>query len=341
MGLSSHPSHSLARRCGAALLLMALMAAGSAANGEADNSGANSHACNAQNSLRKTLALTAFTRQQPQMANAGQLYGVESGLAEWLREALIAQQVQALAPQPQGINLRQDETLARRQAQMLARRLGVQFVLGGEIRDMSMVDANSLYQPGIAQRLDNALNDIYENRKRDPRARQFNLQLELRDGYTGAILLTRQYSTRGIWRLRGAPGFHSAAFAQSDYGQQLRQLMQDIGRDLAQSLACQPFIAAIDAAPGRTDVIIDSGANQGLRAGDHMELYQLLVVPSQSQYLGSETRLVRREGVLRLQEVYPSHSTAKLMNGQPLSGTFLAVSDKPLATSDKPQAAGR
>lgn len=321
-------------RLGAGILLTLWLALGSpvslgsdAGNWQAANT--TDSACRSQQNLRKTLALTAFTRQQPQMANAGQLHGVEFGLAQWLREGLIAQNVQALAPLPQGLNLHQDETLARRQAQMLARRLGVQFVLGGEIRDMSMVDANSLYQPSLGQRLDNSLNDLHENLKRDPRARQFNLQLELRDGYTGAILLTRLYSTRGIWRLRGNPGFYSATFAQSDYGQTLRQLVQDISRDLAHSLACQPFIAAIDAAPGRTEVIIDSGANQGLRAGDQMELYQLLVVPSQSQYLGSETRLVRREGVLQLQEVYPSHSTARLMSGQPLSGSFLAVSDKP------------
>lgn len=276
--------------------------------------------------LQKNLTLTHFTRAQPAMANAGQIYDIEAGFAEWLGADLARAGVQAAAPLKAGIRLHTEERAQRRLIQQLARQQSTQFVLLGQISDLTMSDSDSLYNPTLTQRLGNLWHGVFPLDSRDPRTRNIALYIELRDAYTGGTLFSRHYQRRARWDLRGTPGFHSRTFARSAYGRELAALAREMSEDLAQTLACQPFIATIDAAPGRGDLILDRGALQGLRAGDQLELYQLVVVPSQTGYLESETRLIKREGNLRLEEVYPGHSSARLLNGQPLNGSFLAIS---------------
>ncbi|WP_158304074.1 flagella assembly protein FlgT middle domain-containing protein [Cellvibrio japonicus] len=283
--------------------------------------------CKRQSPLRKTLTLTSFTRLSPHMANAGGLHELEQGLPQLLRDELMQREVISANLLNQGIAQEATEDQRQRQAQELARRHHTQFVLAGSILDMTMDDPGRQYNPGLWQGAANLFHDLTTITSRDKRTRQLALYLELRDGFTGEALLSRRYHTQGIWNQQGAPRFNSAAFHRSDYGKAIYELVGQMGEDLANTLACQPFIAAIDAAPGRPQVIIDSGANQGLRAGDQMELYQLLVVPSQTRYMASETRLIKRNSRLQLQEVYPSHSTAVLVDGQYLNGAFLAISD--------------
>jgi hypothetical protein len=283
--------------------------------------------CSQNPGLRKSLTIGSFTRLVPHSANAGNLYDAEQGVAQLFRYHLRTHPILNPELLPLGAADTSNEYQRQSQAQQIARRMGTQFVLQGVIADMSMNDPASTYHPGLYRRAANLFYDMRGNHTNDTRTRQFALNLELRDGYTGESLLAKTYHTSGIWRVKKPVGFDSAAFRDSDYAQQIDKLVMQASQDLAQTIACQPFIVSIDAPPGRTQVLLAGGANNGLHSGDQLDLYQLVVSPSNTEYMLAETRLIKRNARLQLTEVYPSHSTATLMEGEYLNGAFLAVSD--------------
>lgn len=279
--------------------------------------------------LQKSLLITRFLRSAPHSANAGNLYQAESGVPELIRTNLhsrfntigpaVAQQGFALP----GLS----DSQLKQHARQLAQQARTQFVLSGTIRDMAMTDANSTYNPGLYRQLANGVHDLTGINMFDKRTRVLALEVELRDGFTGELLLSQHYATRGIWNSRQPMGFDSPAFFKTPYGKKVAALSRKISGDIARVVHCQPFMASVDAQPGQAQLLLYGGANNGLHAGDKMNLYQVIMVGSNSHYEVSETRLVKRPIRLHLSEVYPSHSVALVENGSYLNGQYLAVSD--------------
>lgn len=159
----------------------------------------------------------------------------------------------------------------------------------------------------------------------DKRDRIFSFQLHLRDGFTGQLLFTKRYNTFGIWKERRSIGFGTAPFWKTDYGQQVKGLIRQASIDMSEVIQCQPFIAQIESRPGQTQVTLQGGANNGLHAGDMLTLYQLVIEGSETQYQQHDVRLVNRNTVIELREVYPSHSVGVINTTSYLTGQFLAV----------------
>lgn len=285
--------------------------------------------CESHNNLQKSLAITAFTRAQPSTSNAGNLYAVEQGFPQLLQDLLMEQHAH-LSPNvlPQSFaTTPMTEVQRKRQAQIIAKTQQTQFVLSGTIIDMTMASPDATYNPGFFGTAANIFNDMSRERAFDKRKRIFQVAVELRDGFTGEILLRNDYNTVGLWNTREPIGFNSPAFWKTPYGKRVRTLAGDMSKDIAEVMDCQPFMASIDARPGQVHILLHGGANNGLRAGDNLRLYQVVVQSSNTEYQVSDTRLIKREANLYLSEVYPSHSIAMIEGGSYLNGQFLAVSE--------------
>lgn len=279
--------------------------------------------------LQKSLVITRFLRAAPPSANAGNLYAVESGVPSLIHTQLTSS-FQSISPgvielgfAPPGAT----ETQLKRQAQQVARRARAQFVLSGTIDDMSMTAPDATYNPGLYRQAANAVHDITTIRAFDKRTRVLQLSVQLRDGLTGETLFNKQFSTSGIWNTRKPTGFGSPAFYKTHYGKRIKSLSKKISRELAEVIHCQPFMANIDSQPGQTQILLHGGANNGLHAGDTLNLYQVVVVGSNTEYQVNETRLVKRDARLYLSEVYPSHSIAQVEGGNYLNGHYIAVGE--------------
>lgn len=283
--------------------------------------------CSQNPVFHKSLAIGSFRRLDPTSSSAGNLYEAEQGIAQLLRDHLGSEAVINTKLMTMGVAENASEPQRQQQAQHIAQRMGTQFVLQGFIVDMSMDDPDSTYHPGLYRQAANLFYALSGSHTRDKRNRQFAFNLELRDGFTGEALFNKTYRTSGFWTLNKPVGFNSAEFHQSHYARNIDTLVSQASQELAHTMACQPFMISVDAPPGRTQVILAGGANNGLRAGDQLDLYQLVVNPSTTEYMMTETRLIKRNTRIQLNEVYPSHSTATLLEGEYLNGTFLAVSD--------------
>lgn len=279
--------------------------------------------------LSKALAITQFLRSSPHTANAGNLFAAESGLPELIR-AQLRQKFQATGPAVMPWGFAQadlSESQLKQQAQKIARQMRTQFVISGTIVDMSMLAPDTTYNPSLYRQFANGFHDLTHLKMFDQRTRVMSLEVQLRDGFTGELLFNKSYSTNGIWNQRQPIGFGSPAFAKTHYGKRVKSLANKISTELAQIIHCQPFMAAIDSAPGQTQVLLHGGANNGLHAGDNLSLYQVIMVGSNNEYQVSDTRLVKRETRLHLSEVYPTHSIAVVEGGSYLNGSYLAASE--------------
>lgn len=283
------------------------------------------------NSYRKSIAFASFPRLIPASSNAGALYQVDQQLPRLLGDNLRKRHA-TLTPihLAEGLSGAEhsDDIRVAAQAQSLAKKHRTQFIVSGEVQDMSMAFPGTAYSPGLYTRFINgAHNLLHINTPLDKRDRIFAFHLQLRDGFTGQILFDNHYQTFGKWKaVRPAEiGFGSPRFWKSDYGKQIQHLVAKASDELAATIDCQPYIARVESRPGKQQVIIRSGANNGLRAGDAMELYQLVVQQAAGEYQFFDTRLVRLNAAMRLTEVYPSHSVAQVSDDILLSGQYLAL----------------
>jgi hypothetical protein len=285
---------------------------------------------------QKSLAITNFPRIEANSSKAGRLYKVESWLPEQLLEQLTQRQPMATTRIPHGLtppHFQQSGQATEVQFAEQIKRLGrdhrAQFLLSGQILDMSMADPKMTYQPGLYRRAVNGIHDgLGINTRFDKRDRIFSFYLNLRDSFTGQTLFQRNYSTYGSWGLTSRTGIDigSPRFEQSDYGQQVKNLVAQASEDVARAINCQPYIARADMRPGQQQIVLHGGAHNGLRAGDKLELYQLVMRPINGEYQAYDTRLVKRDAAVELQEVYSTYSVALVHSEYLLSGQFLAVS---------------
>lgn len=279
--------------------------------------------------LQKSLVITRFLRSSPASANGGNLFAVETKMPDLIRTEL-KEKYQSIGPDVLAYGFAAadlSDVQFKQQAQKIARQARSQFVLSGTIDDMGMENPKATYNPNLYRQTANILHDVTRVKKFDKRTRVLNLSVQLRDGFTGELLFSKDYSTSGIWNLREPVGFASPAFYRTDYGQNVLTLAQKISRELAEVVHCQPFMASIDAQPGQTQILLHGGAANGLHAGDSLSLYQVVVLGSNTEYQVNETRLIKRNARLQLQEVYPSHSIALVQGGSYLNGHFIAVSE--------------
>lgn len=280
---------------------------------------------------QKSITITAFPRLESNSSKAGGLHQVEHLLPQLLSQDL--QKKHAINTPVQlnrglvRVDYSNDQRLAT-QVQGIAQTHRTQFVVSGEVLDMSMSHPKATYDPNLYTRFVSELHDGLGAKTRfDKRDRHFSFQLSLRDGFTGQVLFEKRYATHGIWGIAKprAVDFASPLFWQSDYGEQIAKLVASASDELARAIHCQPYIARVDARSGQQQIVLHSGANSGLRAGDKLELYQLVVRPINGAYQLYDTRLVNRNTAIELREVYPSHSVALVDSDSLLDGQYLAI----------------
>jgi len=277
---------------------------------------------------RKNITFTAMPRLYPTQSNAGNFYQAETYIPQLLARELTKSIGTGNHFIQQTISENLDAEQKRRTAQQIALKEGTQFVLQGEILDMSMRDPTTVYSPGFVQSLRNYFTDITFIKFVDSRDRVFALHLVLRDGFTGEVVFDQSYSTSGIWKNPAPIGFSSPDLWKSHYGRRIEKLLHKASKQLANNLKCQPYMARIEVAPGQTELLLEGGANNGLHSGDQLKLYQMVVIASPGRYDSYQTRLIKRDIHLQLKEVYPSHSLALMQGDYMLNGQYLAVGEE-------------
>ena len=265
------------------------------------------------NQYRKSVAITGFSMEHPQHATLGHLGSVDRSLPALLvndingRPGLRALSANYMTLYPNTPNaptqISPRMTLTR--AVTAAKDLGVQFVVSGVIRDLAMENPDA----PRANNWDRWLKKVGITKAK--RTRHFVFDLYVHDGYSGALVFQSRYRTYGLWNEKNNSivGFGTAKFFSTDYGFQVRLLLDQAVTDLQKTIQCQPFMATIAQVSGKR-IYVSSGAESGLRPGDFLSVYrtsQKFDRQGESFWQISDTRLVAE-----VKQVQPYYAVAEL-----------------------------
>jgi len=264
------------------------------------------------NGYRKKVAIVGFSMLRPLGAALGDLYNVERALPDYLGKQLSGYRNLRVYASSQlrfyNDSMNAPTSMTRRktltQAVQLASKMGVQFIVSGTIRDMSVSNPDTFKE---SRWLDMAR---FLNLK--DKRRHFVFDLYIHDGYSGELIYQKQYETIGKWSapVEDKVRFASPEFWDTGYGKAVKTLIKESAADVEDSLRCQPFMTRITRVDGR-NIQFDSGANSGIRPGDRLGVYRTFHLYMQD-YLES-TQLTNVKAELTVSQVFPGFSTGKIM----------------------------
>ena len=268
------------------------------------------------NHFRKSVAITGFSMEHPEHATLGHLGAVDRSLAALIvndlngRDGLraLSANYMTLYPNTPSAPTQISPRMTLTRAVSAAKDLGVQFVVSGVIRDMAMENPNA----PRASRWDKWLKRV--GIEKASRTRHFVFDLFVHDGYSGALVFQSRYRTYGIWneKRNAEVGFGTAKYFSTDYGQQVRMLLNQAVADIQQTIQCQPFMATIAQVSGNR-IYVSSGAETGLRPGDFLSVYrtsQKFDRRGDAFWQITDTRLVAE-----VKQVQPYYTVAELAVG--------------------------
>jgi len=278
----------------------------------------NSGSCeggNYANGYKRSLAISNFYLERPQSANMGALHNVSEALPKEILQRMQGQnKLRALdatsfqmynqvSSIPTSVNDRGSLTTAVDTAS----RIGSQYVLTGVVRSLDLINPELAGERGVFE-------GLYERTrfKGDRFARVLKVDLFIHDGFSGELVTSRSYSTQGNWTENRTEkiGFANPRFWQTDYGEKVDLLIEQMVSDLNVQVGCQPFMARIT----RTDnkrLYIDAGSDAGLRPGDTLNVYRLNTFYDNTQR--AFTELVPVDLTLSIERAQPNFANGKLV----------------------------
>ncbi len=260
--------------------------------------------------LKKRVAVTGFILEHPHQARHGRLDDAGLMLPQILRAGLQAEDnVQVLSASTVQLfdNVTNAPTSQRFDNRLtnviqVARELGAQFVVAGVIRDLGMADP-AAWGSSVLDKLNRSLGTASRNRR-------FVVDLMIFDGFSGSPIYQKRFQTEGLWdgRQGTSVGFGSVGFQETDFGQQVGQVIDQMGLDVREALACQPFMTRITRVEGQK-VTLASGATAGLRPGDTLSLYRSY---SHFDSPGATPELMDADIEVTLDNIHPEFSNGQI-----------------------------
>ncbi|MDF0604202.1 flagellar assembly protein FlgT [Neisseriaceae bacterium TC5R-5] len=168
-------------------------------------------------------------------------------------------------------------------ARRIGQQEGVQFVVAGRVLSTSVTakgvktswfESNNTSQQGIfyngpfAGLVGGAVKYV-------PTERQFDAEVWLYDGLTGALLARERVGdmVRGQVALPLPRPFASTAFWQTDYGGLVDKVLTQASERISELISCIPFAARVVKVNGK-QVYLNAGLLDGLAVGDKLLLYK-------------------------------------------------------------------
>ena len=260
---------------------------------------------------KKKVAVLGFSLQVPSQVNMGGLVDIERGLASQLSQQLKVRDELVVYEQSQvamHADLRNapshySEQLTLTHAADYAKQAGVQFVVSGVIRDLSMEDPDA-FSTDYWTKLKRLANQANQNRR-------FIVDVFVHDGFSGAIVWQKQYTTEGKWQidLYDKVGFSSSELLNSEYGQRVVSLIEKIAGNITEQIHCQPFMTRISRVEGKT-LHFSAGASSGIRPGDTFALYRTSNFYDSDRLSGVDLENVKT--ALSVTQVHPNFSSGTI-----------------------------
>lgn len=211
----------------------------------------SANACH-ERQYKKTFLVGNIDITSPQQAVMGRIYNIGDDFSHVVDRQLAkeSRSFVSVGTTNYDIDKRRPEVI-----KMIAQDTGAQYIIGGEITDLTATIESNLIKDDIINR-------------------QFALEMQVFDGKTGHQIYTRSYREVAKWPFAKTSEVdtRSARFWVSTYGSMMLRVSRNIMLDLESEISCKITLPEVAAVFGNT-VTIDLGRMHGVQQGDKLQLW--------------------------------------------------------------------
>ena len=211
----------------------------------------SANACH-ERQYKKTFLVGNIDVTAPQQAVMGRIYNIGDDFSHVVDRQLAkeSRSFVSVGTTNYDIDKRRPEVI-----KMIAQDTGAQYIIGGEITDLTATIESKLLKDDIINR-------------------QFALEMQVFDGKTGHQIYTRSYREVAKWPFAKTSEVdtRSARFWTSTYGSMMLRVSRNIMLDLESEVSCKITLPEVAAVFGNT-VTIDLGRMHGVQQGDKLQLW--------------------------------------------------------------------
>ncbi|MGF1741519.1 flagellar assembly protein FlgT [Vibrio profundum] len=201
---------------------------------------------------KKPLLLSNIDIVAPQQAVMGQIYSVGDDFTKIVNNQISEQSASFISVGTTDYAIPENDPT---RIQMISQDTGAQYVVTGEITDLTATVESKLLKSDVINR-------------------QFALDVKVYDGKTGHRIFKKKYREVAKWPFAKTSQVdtRSARFWASTYGETLVRVSRNIMLDLESELACKITLPEVVAKFGN-QVTMDLGRIHGVKVGDKLHLW--------------------------------------------------------------------
>ncbi|MEZ9700298.1 flagellar assembly protein FlgT [Vibrio sp. 10N.261.46.E12] len=211
----------------------------------------SANACH-ESQYKKTFLVGNIDVTSPQQAVMGRIYNIGDDFGHVVDRQLAqeSRSFVSVGTTNYDIDKRRPEVI-----KMIAQDTGAQYIIGGDITDLTATIESKLLKDDIINR-------------------QFALEMQVFDGKTGHQVYNRSYREVAQWPFAKTSEVdtRSARFWASTYGSMMFRVSRNIMLDLESEVSCKITLPEVAAVFGNT-VTIDLGRMHGVQQGDKLQLW--------------------------------------------------------------------
>ncbi|HAH02923.1 MAG TPA: flagellar basal-body protein, partial [Vibrio sp.] len=211
----------------------------------------SANACH-ESQYKKTFLVGNIDVTSPQQAVMGRIYNIGDDFSHVVDRQLAqeSRSFVSVGTTNYDIDKRRPEVI-----KMIAQDTGAQYIIGGDITDLTATIESKLLKDDIINR-------------------QFALEMQVFDGKTGHQVYNRSYREVAKWPFAKTSEVdtRSARFWASTYGSMMLRVSRNIMLDLESEVSCKITLPEVAAVFGNT-VTIDLGRMHGVQQGDKLQLW--------------------------------------------------------------------
>jgi hypothetical protein len=210
---------------------------------------------------QKSIATTHFPMRNRQQAAVGALYALGEILPNKLKSHFEQSSQYAKITQVEPYYPLTSNQTSSQVITDISRKTNSQYVLMGEITEISMEQAPSA---GLAFWRDTTP------------IRHFGIAVSVYNGQTGTKIMQENFHSSAKWQfdMHKEVDLHSQTLWQSEYGQNIDDVLEQISQKVDEEISCLPAYGRILQVEN-DQLKINIGAMQGVQKGDQLTLFQL------------------------------------------------------------------
>lgn len=219
--------------------------------------------CNASD-YKKTVITAWFPISNREQAAFGNIYDLGKPVANLMKEEFSMYSRYAGVHHIEPFYFSPNAGSVQHKAMDMARKNGGQFVLLGEIQNLSVEEPKHSY-----------VDSLTFWSEEEP-LRNIAFHMKLVDGSTGELLMDKIFRSRAPWTFNKyeSVDVSSSRLWDSPFGNGIKQILQDVAQEVDEKVSCIPAYGRIISVQNN-QLAANIGTSQGVKKGDKLKIFQM------------------------------------------------------------------